>query len=847
MTRTLLITALLAAASLRAQTPEELLADLSALPDGPERLALLARVTRLAAAQKDWEEVLDLAGLGADKARELDLPEPCAEFELVMAEAACALNDPDRSLAHALRAHNYSLELDPALHGQCALFLARTYFDEQQLGKAHDYAQQALATRALGRDDQCAAMLLRARSLVAMDDRERGTQVLMDLTAEARQMGDTALLFAALGMHATLATRGGSLPQAISLETERLGSALGKEKGIVLNNLGELHARLGDHQRAHQYFGEAATWLALYPDLYGRTLVNSSVSYAQEGQLDMAEQVITNAILVFGGRGSGRETAQAMLVHSGIQMLGGRFVDAMATARQALDEARRTGSKQDELDALDLMSRIALERGALIEKQQIDARSFQLRQDLALLEGSHTHAQGERSSAMDRQERDISSLIGSEQRERLRAREAILAAENQAKEFGLLVAESQLQEERIQLEAMARVHAQQELNLLQGAMAGERQQVELARLRSESDMQMLRLNKLDLERKQKEQSMAMLKRQYDLLEKESALKAEEQRSARLVTYFSLAAVVVASCTALFFFWIFRKVKGKNRVIKAQVAQIGEINAQLSDKNADLLSSITYAEHIQRSIIPTEQQLRDLLPDSFLYYRPRDIVSGDLPFVRSTAGRVFIATIDCTGHGVPAAMLSFMAYYNLNDIINTHPAFGVNRILGALHERIREAVHGRDRAHAISDGMDITLVELDPRSGILYYSGAQNSLLLVRDGRCERIRGDRCSIGDPSGDLPTGFTIHRLELRTGDRVYLYSDGLIHQFGGAGGRRKFSNGQLASTVLDLAARSAVDAGAEIAGLHQDWQGSTEQTDDIVLIGFSLDKQHLARYAA
>jgi serine phosphatase RsbU (regulator of sigma subunit) len=254
----------------------------------------------------------------------------------------------------------------------------------------------------------------------------------------------------------------------------------------------------------------------------------------------------------------------------------------------------------------------------------------------------------------------------------------------------------------------------------------------------------------------------------------------------------------------------------------------------------MLSSIRAAQKIQQTIIPTEEQLRDALPDSFLFYKPMDIVSGDLPFVRREGERLFIATIDCTGHGVPAAMLSFMAYYNLNDIIGRHKELEVSGILSMLHQRILSTVHGQSMNGTLGDGMDITLVELDLERRVLWYSGAQSSLLFVRDGDCQRIQGDKCSIGDPLGGSAAGFRTHRIDLRPTDHVYLYSDGLVHQFGGPNGRKKLSNARLMKTVSALAEHSALEAGTHLATIYHDWQETQAQTDDIVLIGFSIGRQ-------
>jgi serine phosphatase RsbU (regulator of sigma subunit) len=290
-------------------------------------------------------------------------------------------------------------------------------------------------------------------------------------------------------------------------------------------------------------------------------------------------------------------------------------------------------------------------------------------------------------------------------------------------------------------------------------------------------------------------------------------------------------VILGGCVALL------TTRRKNRLIKRQVEQIADINTKLSERHSDMMSSIRAAEKIQRAIIPSVEELRTMLPDSFLFYKPLDIVSGDLPFVRRHAGRLFLATVDCTGHGVPAAMLSFMAYYNLNDIISSHERLDVGGILSLLHARIREQVHGHANAQEMGDGMDITLVELDLERGTLWYSGAQNSLLLVRDGVCQRILGNKCSIGDGHPTCDAGFRTHRIDLRPSDRVYLYSDGIIHQFGGKGRNKKLGHAQLMSGLASFADRSAEASGKDLAALYKDWKGNLPQTDDIVLIGFSI----------
>lgn len=817
------------------QRVEELITRMSALPEGSEQLALLAQVTKLSVQQRSYEEAAEFAGMGSEKSRELDLMDQAVEFEMILASCADASGDVDRCLTHGLRAFYYCPEEADDLRARCALLLARTYAREGMHSKAHDFAQAVLSLSGIDPADECAALLLRTRALLATQDLDRAAESMDVLLASARRWKNEPLIFQALGMRATLHAHRGDHASAMTDEHARLALAKGVDRGIVLNNLGELYARLDEHEKAHHYFGEAATWLALEPDLYGRCLLNSAISYARQRKLAMAWQVVENTIGVIGGQGSGTGLVEALLVRSGVELLDGMLAEAMATARMAMEEAQRTGKRPKELEALELLARISLEKGALIEKQQYDMKAFALRQELAVQDEMAQRLRNQRENALHRQERDIGSLTGSEQRERLRAREAVLAAEYQAKEFGLLVAEKELQDSRYREETLARERAQQELDLLQGALARERQERELRQLQDDRTVQMLQLNKLDLEKKQKEQSMAMLKRQNELLEKDSALQAAAQERSRFIANGAFVAVALCAAVALFFFWVTRKVKGKNRTIKQQVAQIGEMNGELSRKNADLMSSITYARGIQRTIVPTQQDLDGLLPGGFLFYRPRDVVSGDLPFLLDTPDRVFVAAIDCTGHGVPAAMLSFIAYFNLTEILQNSPRMPLNKVMEELHRRVIARVGRSDDGDGLADGMDVALCGLDKRDGTLHFCGAGIGMLAHAGGSVTRIKGDRRGVGDRSEETPPTYTNHEFPAGSLSRCYLFSDGIIHQFGGADGRRKLSHKLLMERCLEWHDMTGESAAARVTELFDGWKGEQEQTDDALLIGF------------
>ena len=269
---------------------------------------------------------------------------------------------------------------------------------------------------------------------------------------------------------------------------------------------------------------------------------------------------------------------------------------------------------------------------------------------------------------------------------------------------------------------------------------------------------------------------------------------------------------------------------RNRDLEVMVATRTQ---QLEEKNEYILAGIRYAKRIQTAILPSADDLCSLLPEHFVIYKPRDVVSGDFYWCYGEEYQVFLAVVDCTGHGVPGGFLSMIGQTLLRKVIIEGELVDPGDILACLDREMRVALNqGREETKTY-DGMDMALCRLALDTGELDYAGARNPLILIRQGRAmEWIRGTRRSIGGKIKKLRP-FTSHSVILSPGDRVYLATDGFEDQDGAERtrfGSRSFR--QLLADTADLPMATQRNALLEaLAG----FQGDREQRDDITIVGF------------
>ena len=248
-------------------------------------------------------------------------------------------------------------------------------------------------------------------------------------------------------------------------------------------------------------------------------------------------------------------------------------------------------------------------------------------------------------------------------------------------------------------------------------------------------------------------------------------------------------------------------------------------------------SIFYAKRIQEAILPPRNLVRKLLPNSFILYKPKDIVSGDFYWMEEKDGKTLFAAVDCTGHGVPGAFMSIVGFNILKYVVNNNGITEPAKILDALNIGVNETLHQSYKGSTSKDGMDITLCAIDYKKKELQYAGAFNPLFIIREGKLMEIKADKFPIGYYVGEDAKPYTNHVIPLQSGDCVYIFSDGYADQFGGPRGK-KFMVNQFRRKLMELHQLSVDEQKSTLDSIIEKWRGEQEQVDDILVIGFKVD---------
>ncbi len=253
--------------------------------------------------------------------------------------------------------------------------------------------------------------------------------------------------------------------------------------------------------------------------------------------------------------------------------------------------------------------------------------------------------------------------------------------------------------------------------------------------------------------------------------------------------------------------------------------------ELQVKNSEMLDSIAYAQRIQKSILAKPEGLSEHISDSFIYYQPKDIVSGDLYWYYKKENKLYVAAIDCTGHGVPGALMSVIANGLLRTTIVKRNLENPAEILLALDEELQSAL----LTEGAADGMDIALIEMDLDTKKIKFSGAFRPLVVIRDGKIIEYKASKYPIG-LYGGVEKKFDLHEFDLQTNDTLYMFSDGYADQFGGERGK-KFNRKNFYEMLISIQDMSMDEQGSFLEYAHNNWKQDEHQTDDLLVIGLKI----------
>jgi serine phosphatase RsbU (regulator of sigma subunit)/tetratricopeptide (TPR) repeat protein len=331
-------------------------------------------------------------------------------------------------------------------------------------------------------------------------------------------------------------------------------------------------------------------------------------------------------------------------------------------------------------------------------------------------------------------------------------------------------------------------------------------------------------------------------------EEQAAADLKKQKQIRNIF---LAGGIVMFVLLVFIIRVYVQTRRANNEITKQ-------NKIIEETNTRILESIDYSKNIQQSILMPEADIKKLLPGSFVLYKPKDIVSGDFyfiePILRAKTKWMAVALADCTGHGVPGALMSLMGYNILRQSLEEEHVTNPGEALDYLNKELHSFLRQNQKEKHILDGMDIAFVAIEHETRGIIYSGANNPLwiasknktLVDENGKAFEIIGQSGennlyeirATKQPIGfsENPKQFVNHKFKLEQGDMLYLFTDGFADQFGGPKGK-KYKYRQLAETILANTDKTPEEQGSVLENSFSRWKGRLEQVDDVSVIGIRI----------
>ncbi|MCD4794894.1 MAG: SpoIIE family protein phosphatase [Bacteroidales bacterium] len=283
----------------------------------------------------------------------------------------------------------------------------------------------------------------------------------------------------------------------------------------------------------------------------------------------------------------------------------------------------------------------------------------------------------------------------------------------------------------------------------------------------------------------------------------------------------------------------KEISLQKTIIEDQHNFVKKQKDQIEEQSEQITSSIQYASRIQKALLPPENLFSEVFKDSFVFYKPRDIVSGDFYWLKKINNTVIFAAADSTGHGVPGAFMSMLGIAFLNEIVSedTHDftSCSSSMILDDLRDRIKNSLRQTGEDDQTKDGMDMALVMLDTNTNTIQFSGAYNPLYIVRNKKLTEVQADRMPVGVYLKDSEP-FSNKRAQLHEGDVLYLFSDGFYDQFGGESGR-KFMKNKFRELIEEISDKAMNEQKQILENTFNEWKGDYEQADDVLVAGIKI----------
>ena len=568
----------------------------------------------------------------------------------------------------------------------------------------------------------------------------------------------------------------GNYAKAIEFYTRSLSiqEKLNNESEIAssLLNIGNIYDNQYDYEKALQYYNQS---LALEQKLnnkegISKCLFNIADVYADMDSLDKALEYHEQSLAIKEELGKKDGIANSLSLIGSIYLNKGEYEKATDYNKQSLQISREIGYKSGIVIALQNLSQIHFEMGHFDQSIEFGQQSLKIAQEIGIANETkniaHTLYQSYKNKNRFKEALNLYELF-------ITTRDTIESRENQ--------------KEVIRQEYKYAYEKQ--------ALADSIKNAELQKVKD-----------------------------AELAAQKAISQQQRQRS-----YFLYTGLVIAILIGIFIFNRLKLTRKQKGIIEEQKEQVDHAFHQLEDKNMQIMDSIKYAKRIQTAILPPEKLVNDFLRNSFIFYKPKDIVAGDFYWLEPKGDQVLFAAADCTGHGVPGAMVSVVCNNSLNRAVREYNEEDPGRILDKTRELVIEEFEKSEED--VQDGMDIALCKLNGHQ--LSYAGANNPLWIIRNGssEIEEYKPNKQPIGKYTRNDP--FDSHQLDLKSGDAFYIFSDGFIDQFGGPKGK-KLKSAKFKRLLLSIQGKDMHEQHQVLENYFNEWKGHLEQLDDVCVIG-------------
>jgi serine phosphatase RsbU (regulator of sigma subunit) len=363
----------------------------------------------------------------------------------------------------------------------------------------------------------------------------------------------------------------------------------------------------------------------------------------------------------------------------------------------------------------------------------------------------------------------------------------------------------------------------QEKDIFKKEIENKHREDEILILNKDKVLKETQLNQEILQKKNKE-------KENQLLQAQNQLSSETIKQHQTITFLTMGVLLITIGFSFFIFKGLKVQKKANGIISKQKEEVNRQKLIVEEHQKEILDSIHYAKRIQTALLANKELLNTNIPNNFVLFKPKDIVSGDFYWATEHNDKFYLAVCDSTGHGVPGAFMSLLNIGFLSEAIKEKNIFRPNEILNYVRKRLIDSIGNEGQR----DGMDAIIMCFDKKTNSISYSGANNQPILIRDNQIVILPKDKMPVG--KGETIESFTLHNIEAQKNDVLYLYTDGYADQFGGSKGK-KFKYKPLNELLLSISKDSMVNQKEILDTRFISWKDILEQVDDVCVIGFTI----------